>query len=156
MIEIVEADATSDLVSRLLDEYLDLRETSFPVPGAYRRNPADPRQFVRPHGAFLLALAGGAAVGCGGVRLLDADRAEIKHLFVRPSAQGGGVGRIILGRLHEVAAELGARRVVLDTHSSLARAAALYRSLGYAPIPAYNDNSNADTWLAAPLDARPS
>lgn len=155
MIGIVEADAASELVRHLLDEYLDLREATFPVPGAYQRNPADPRQFVRPHGAFLLALADGTALGCSGVRLLDADRAEIKHLYVRPGAQGGGVGRIILGRLHEIAAELGARRVVLDTHSSLTRAAALYRSFGYAPIPAYNDNSNADTWLAAPLDARP-
>lgn len=154
MVEIVEADAASAPAQRLLGEYLDLRARTFPVPGAYRRNPADPRQFVRPDGAFVMALVDGREIGCGGVRLLDGDRAEIKHLFVRADAQGGGVGRSILERLHDIAAELGAQRVVLDTHSSLARAAALYRSLGYAPIPAYNDNPNADRWLAAPLDPR--
>lgn len=155
MIEIVEADAASAPARQLLEEYLDLRAATFPGPRAYLRNPADPAQFVRPGGAFLLATEGGQPVGCGGVRLLDPARAEIKHLYVRAAAQRHGIGRLLLEHLESTARELGAREVVLDTNSSLAAAAAVYRRRGYEPIPAYNTNPNADVWLGKSLEGAP-
>lgn len=151
MTEFVETPATDPEAAALLTEYLDFRESTFPPPGVYRRSPADPAQFVRPRGAFVVVREGDVAIGCGGVRLLDSDRAEVKHLWLRPAAQGRGVGRALLVHLEGVARDLGAGTVVLDTNASLAAAAALYRSAGYAPVPAYNDNPNANVWLGKSL-----
>lgn len=151
MTEFVETRATDPDAVALLTEYLDFREATFPSPGVYRRSPADPAQFARPRGAFVVARDNGIAIGCGGVRLLDAERAEVKHLWLRPAVQGRGVGRLLLAHLEGIARDLGANTVVLDTNASLAAAAALYRSAGYAPVPAYNDNPNANVWLGKPL-----
>jgi ribosomal protein S18 acetylase RimI-like enzyme len=45
-----------------------------------------------------------------------------------------------------VAADLGYRRVRLDTAQSMTTAMALYESAGYRPIPDYNGNTYASFW----------
>ncbi len=90
-------------------------------------------------------------MGCGGIRLLDAERAEVKHLYLRERARGAGHGRSLLTELERQAALLGARVAVLDTNASLAAAQGLYRTSGYREIPAYNDNPNATHWFAKDL-----
>ena len=147
MTEFVETPATDPDAAALLTEYLDYRQATFPPPGVYLRSPADPAQFVRPRGAFVVARNDGATIGCGGVRLLEGDRAEIKHLWVRPLTQGQGVGRLLLAHLERIARDLGAQEAVLDTNTSLTAAAALYRAAGYEPVAAYNENPNANVWL---------
>ncbi len=151
MTELIETAATDPDAVALLTEYLDYRQATFPAPGVYLRSPADPAQFVRPRGAFVLARVDGVPIGCGGVRLLDENRAEVKHLWVRPVAQGQGAGRRLLAHLESIARDLGAREAVLDTNASLTAAAALYRAAGYEPVAAYNDNPNANRWLGKPL-----
>jgi len=90
-------------------------------------------------------------VGCGGVRMLDPRRAEIKHLYLRDRARGKGWGRELLAELEAHAVALGAREIVLDTNASLEAAQGLYRSSGYADIEPYNDNPNATNWFAKRL-----
>jgi ribosomal protein S18 acetylase RimI-like enzyme len=102
---------------------------------------------LAPHGRFLLARQDARAVGCGGVRRLSHDTAEIKRMWVDPAARGLGVGRSLLAALERGAVELGCRAVRLDTAASLTEALALYRSAGYAEIPSYNDNPYAAHWL---------
>ena len=134
----------------LLGEYVEYRIHSFPGPGVYRPASPNPDDFGDP-GLFLVATVDGVASGCGGVRALSPLRFEVKHLYVRPSAQGRGLGRAILDALIERARAAGARELVLDTHSSLTAAAALYRSAGFSLVEAYNENPNADRWYRAAL-----
>lgn len=137
----------------LLDEYFTSRELGFTThPGGYRIVHPDPALFTPPAGVFLIARADDdAPVGCGGIRMLDADRAEVKHLWVRPEARGTGLGRALLTELEDRARAFGARRVVLDTNESLEAAQRMYRTGGYADIPPYNDNPNATHWFAKDL-----
>ncbi len=102
---------------------------------------------MAPRGLLLLAWQGQQAVGCGAVRRLDADTAEIKRMWVEPAARGQGIGRSLLAALEAGAVELGCRTVRLDTAASLTEALAMYEAAGYVEIPAYNENPYAAHWL---------
>ena len=137
----------------LLAEYFAFRAASFPDPRGYVTAAPSPEQFVVPQGVFLVVELEGEAVGCGGVRRLSEHRFEVKHLWVRPAAQGHGLGRAMLAELERRAAQLGATEVVLDTNASLEAAGGLYRSSGYVDIEPYNDNPNATNWYGKRLGA---
>jgi len=108
-------------------------------------------EFIRPRGSFLIARLDGSPVGCGAVRMLDATAAEIKRMWVAPSARGLGVAGRLLGRLETIARELGAQTVYLDTNRALKEAQSLYRRDGYEEIAPYNDNPFADHWYSKRL-----
>lgn len=145
MIELTPTAVDDAAARSLLDEYVAFRVESFPGPRSYL--PARPdREAFTGDGLFVVASVDGTASGCGGVRMVTPERYEIKHLFVRPTSRGRGIGRAILDRLETHARSAGARELVLDTHSSLTNAAVLYRSQGFETIDAYNSNPNADRW----------
>jgi GNAT superfamily N-acetyltransferase len=100
----------------------------------------------RPYGAFLVAYDRDRPVGCGGLKRLDADTAEIKRMYVVADARGRGVGRSTLIALEEEARRLGYRRARLDTGPRQPHARALYESAGYAATPDYNANPYAAYW----------
>lgn len=95
-------------------------------------------QVTPPHGAFVVAWAGDEPAGCGAIRpsVFD-DACEIKRMYVRSSARGRGVARALVAALEAAAADLGYRRVVLETGVMQPEAMALYESSGYTPIESY-------------------
>ena len=58
-------------------------------------------------------------------------------MYVTPSARGRGLARRLLAELERTARAAGHQRVILETGSQQPEAVALYRSAGYAAIPAY-------------------
>ena len=80
-----------------------------------------------------IAEIAGEPVGMGGLRPLAADEAEIKRMYVRPSARGQGVGRAILQRLIDDARALRYKTIRLDSAPFMHEAHALYRSFGFTP-----------------------
>jgi ribosomal protein S18 acetylase RimI-like enzyme len=62
---------------------------------------------------------------------------EIKRVYVRPEGRGQGIGRRLTRAALDEAKRLGYHRVVLDTLPSMGSAVALYRKMGFRPIPAY-------------------
>ncbi|WP_324607031.1 MULTISPECIES: GNAT family N-acetyltransferase [Streptomyces] len=93
--------------------------------------------FDPPHGLFLIADIGEEAVGCGGVRLLDENTAEIKRMYVSNEARGHGIGRHLLEHLEQHALSRGATRIMLETGRRNTAALALYHNTGYTPCPSY-------------------
>ena len=115
-----------------------------------------PEQLAAPHGAWLVGWRADAdgraeAVCCGGVRLLSPEVAEIKRMYVDPSARGAGLARRLLGELEAAAVDLGARAVRLDTGRDMAPAVSLYRRAGYVEIDDYNGNPDAGWWFEKAL-----
>ena len=106
-----------------------------------------PADLAPPTGELLLVSLDGEPIAIGGVRDLDDPVAEVKSMYVAPSARGRGLGRALLQRLESMAAERGCSAARLDTAAHLTAAIALYRSLGYEEIPAYNEGPNADLWF---------
>ena len=140
----------STLAGALLDRYFSEVAARFPggAGGFDRARIAVPAtEFTPPDGVFLLARLDRQAVGCGALRTLNADNAEIKRMWVDPAVRGLGIGRSLLAALEKAAAELGFRSLRLDTAAYLTEALPLYQSAGYAEIPAYNDNPYSAHWL---------
>lgn len=96
-----------------------------------------PGEYAPPRGALLLAFDEGTPIGCGALRPLGPRLAEIKRVYVRPRARGGGVGRRIVRRLLTEARRLGYERVVLDTLPTMTAAITLYRTMGFASTRPY-------------------
>jgi GNAT superfamily N-acetyltransferase len=107
-----------------------------------------PADLAPPNGVLLIARVDGEPAGLGGVRHLDT---EVKSMFVAPRVRGTGLGRRILARLDEIAAEHGCRAIRLDTSDYLTPAVGLYRAAGYREVPPYNDNPKADLWFERDL-----
>jgi len=102
-----------------------------------------PGEYAPPHGCLLLARAGNEAAGCVGVRRLDAERCEMKRLYVRPAFRGAGLGRTLAAAAMAAARKAGYRSMLLDTLPNMKEARALYLSLGYAACGPYYDNTCA-------------
>jgi ribosomal protein S18 acetylase RimI-like enzyme len=75
------------------------------------------------------------------------DPAEIKRMWVAPSARGLGVGRRILAELEAHARRRRVRVARLETNRSLDEAISLYRAAGYAEVDAFNDEPYAHHWF---------
>jgi GNAT superfamily N-acetyltransferase len=99
-----------------------------------------PGKYASPDGRLLVASDGVAAVGCIGLRRIDATTGEVKRLYVRPGARGHGLGGELARRVIAAAREIGYRRLVLDTLEPMAEARRLYGSLGFREIPGYYAN----------------
>lgn len=99
-----------------------------------------PGRYAAPQGGLLLARSEcGEALGCVGLRPLQIPGAcEIKRFYVRPAARGRGVGQALAAAVVELAAGLGYREAMLDTLPAMSAAIAIYRALGFEPIPPYS------------------
>jgi DNA-binding MarR family transcriptional regulator/GNAT superfamily N-acetyltransferase len=120
-------------------------------PQASRQASAEPEELIAPAGAFVVAYLGSEPVGCGGVKHKPGAPAELKRMWLAPSARGLGLGRRLLDELERRAREAGARTAHIETNASLTEAIALYRSAGYADVEPFNDEPFADLWLAKRL-----
>jgi putative acetyltransferase len=116
---------------------------TFPEPGATHFSLSG-AQVEAGDGALVVAYADGTAVGCGAVRRLDETTAELKRMYVQPSARGQGIGRALVAALEREAHRIGATQVVLETGTRLAPAIRLYESMGYSRIPLFGE------YLASP------
>lgn len=90
-------------------------------------------------GAFLIAYLDDVAIGCGAVRRIDSATAELKRMYVDPSARGRGIGRELLAALENEARLLGVTNVVLETGTRLTRAIRMYEASGYERIPLFGE-----------------
>src|SRR5262245_46541035 len=128
-VTIARAELTAE-VSRALIEALNAELARlYPEPGANHFR-LDPGEVTDGRGAFLVVYLDGAAVGCGALRVLDPETAELKRMYVTPSARGRGLGRRLVAALEAEAREIGIRRLVLETGIRQAAALALYRATG--------------------------
>jgi GNAT superfamily N-acetyltransferase len=104
-----------------------------------------------PTGQFLVGRYEGKPAACGGVLLLDEERAELTRVFLRHAFRGLGGAGALMGRLEDAARALGARRMVLNTRLDLIEARTLYTRHGYVEIPAYCEGPYMDVWYGKEL-----
>lgn len=93
----------------------------------------------------LIAYAGEEPIACGGLKPFAEDALEVKRIFVRPPYRGKGISKQILLGLEAWAKEMGYTRCVLETGTKQHAALALYRSVGYQPIPCYEQYESAES-----------
>ena len=146
-------EATSAAVRYCFESYfaeLDERfEAGF---DAERSISADADELSEPRGLVLVARLRDEPIGCGALKLHGRDPAEIKRMWVAPTARGLGLGRRLLRELEASAGRRGATRARLETNRALTEAINLYRSAGYSEVAAFNDEPYADHWFEKRLD----
>ena len=124
----------------LLAELNALLDAQYPGRSARPGSVTTPDEMAPPRGRFLVGYGDGEPVAIGGVRPLEEDVAEIKRMYVVPSARSRGVGRALLAALEAAARDLGYTRVRLDAGAEQRHSCALFLDAGYRPVPPYNGN----------------
>jgi GNAT superfamily N-acetyltransferase len=141
-ITVFDLDADLADVRALMTEYadtLDVRDRCFQNMDAELAGL--PGEYVSPNGALFVARSDeGEAVGCIALHGMGEGVCEMKRLYVKPSAQGRGLGRRLAETLIGEARRLGFTAMRLDTFEAMVAARALYADLGFKPIAPYNDN----------------
>jgi GNAT superfamily N-acetyltransferase len=119
-----------------------------------------PGAFVPPGGALFLARVGTRPAACVGVRPLEDECCELKHLYVRPAYRGRGLARKLVQHATDWARRKDYVSMRLDTLPSMQPARRIYYSMGFQRIEAYGPMLVAGTTsmelslLPSAIDAR--
>ena len=155
MLLVTQAQSADDIgiVRSLIQEYQQRLGVDLSFQGFEAELAALPGSYAPPNGRLLLAWHEQTPVGCVGLQRVDSSRAEMKRLYVPPSARGLGVGRKLVEQLLSEAQAMGYSEVVLDTLPTMMEAQRLYRQFGFRDIEPYRANPIAGTrYLAKTLE----
>ena len=104
----------------------------------------DPAEFAPPGGTFLVGYQHGEPVACGGWRTARDGVAEIKRMYVVPSARRQGIAWALLTELEIRAQQAGFDEIWLETGRNQPEALAMYERAGYRPVAAFGHYRDAE------------
>lgn len=110
---------------------------------------------------FLVARWDGVAVGCGAVKFVNGEYAEVKRMYVTPQWRGLGVAQALLGHLERLAHQKGFRVLRLETGIHQPEAVTLYERAGFSRCAAFGKYTEDGVSLCyekqlAPTDGGPA
>lgn len=88
---------------------------------------------------FLVARWDGVAVGCGAVKFVKGEYAEVKRMYVMPRWRGRGVAQSLLGHLERLVHQNGFRVLRLETGIHQPEAVRLYERAGFSRCAAFGE-----------------
>lgn len=121
-----------DIVEQL-DEYLN---SLYPSESNHL-TPVD--NMINENFVFIGAYKDHQAIGCGGVKIIPNEYAELKRMFVVPGARGKSIGKMLLVQLEETARKIGLDYVRLETGVKQKEAIAMYEKSGYQFIEPFGN-----------------
>ncbi len=96
----------------------------------------DPQDVCSPRSVFaVIKNDEGVALGCGALRPIDEDTAELKRMYSR--YRGLGIGSSLLGWLEDYARKMHYKQIWLETRRVNKAAVSFYISKGYVEITSY-------------------
>jgi len=110
---------------------------------------------------FLVARWDGVAVGCGAVKFVKGDYAEVKRMYVTPQWRGLGVAQALLGHLERLSLQSGSHVLRLETGIHQPEAVRLYKRAGFTRCAAFGEYAEDGVSLCyekrlAPTDGGPA
>ena len=112
-----------------------------------RSRDPEAEDMIRPRGVFLVAMSDGLPIGCAGLKASGNEGAEVKRVWVSPSARGLGLARQLMDAIESAAQNFGVKILRLDTNSALSEALSLYRNSGWIEIDRFNDDPYPDVFF---------
>lgn len=132
-------------IAQLLEEHIqDMRSVSPPE----SKHALDLAGLRKPEITFWTIWEGEQLAGCGAIKQLDPQHAEIKSMRTAPAFRRQGVARLMLEHIITEAKERNYQRLSLETGSMpfFAPARQLYASFGFqecAPFADYKEDPNS-------------
>ena len=118
--------------------------------GGRDSTPMHPSELAPPRGAFYVGYCDARPVMTGAWRFRDDVQrlgstrpAEVKRMYVAPSARRLGLARSMLGHLEAAARAAGADVMILETGTAQPEAMALYVAVGYQPVEPFGHYKDA-------------
>lgn len=126
-----------------LERYFDLRWRVLRAPWDQPRgSERDDREDESIH--LMLRGANGEALAAGRLHLNSPTEAQVRFMAVDPSAQGRGLGSLVLRNLEDRARQAGAKRMILNARETAQR---FYEQHGYkVEAPAERLFGGVDHW----------
>lgn len=143
-----EVDYTSDAATFCLNafaaELAERLDTGFDL-----QNSGDPdlSQMQHPHGTFVVAKLNERPVGCVGIKGNGDAVAEVKRMWIAPTARGLGLARHLMTFAEDAARALAITTLRLDTNHRLVEAVNLYQNTGWTEIDRFNDDPYPDVFF---------
>ncbi len=132
-LSIERAHGATDEVRTLVAELEEVLAAEYPPE---QRHGLSLDAIFQPNVLFFVARLGGEPIGCAGVAMLDGF-AELKRMYVRPSARGSGVAPALLARIESEARAAGHRILRLETGDRQLAAMRFYERSGFERCPAF-------------------
>ena len=154
--EVTDRDALDEL---MLEYYGVLVEklTAAGVPGGYTPSGLKAsfwpnlHKILPPTGRLLLVHdAAGRLVGAATLQQASPDAGELKRLYIRPEANGNGLGRRLVTAQMEAAKSMGWRRLVVNIIKGNEESIRIFEALGFRYIGRYAecfDPMDLDPWF---------
>jgi putative acetyltransferase len=129
-VQILIDDLSGPEIARFLDEHV--REMLSITPPE-SKHALDLDGLRRPEVTFWSVTDGGALVGCGAIKRLDAGHAEVKSMRTASARKRSGVASLLLGHIISEARRMGFTRLSLETGSDefFLPARRLYEKFGF-------------------------
>ncbi len=143
VIEIIAVSIRDDGILEMVKELDALMNELYP-PESTHLTP--PEELSAGANRLFAAKVDGKLMGCGAIRVVGQDYAEIKRIFVDPASRGLGLAKAILNRLESESRLLGLREMKLETGTSQPEAIRLFERCGYTQCPAFGDYPKNDPY----------
>ncbi|MFP7672597.1 GNAT family N-acetyltransferase [Marivita sp. S0852] len=138
------SDILTEYYGQIQERLMNVGGPRFSIEKEVAANLASLDDFLPPNGDIVFARdKSGYLLGCGFIRMIDSNRAELKRLYVRDLARGLGLGRRLIEMRIEKARDMGATTILADTVRGNSSMLALYDRLGFGETQRYNGNANA-------------
>ncbi len=143
VIEIIPVTAPDDGILEMVEKLDALMNGLYP-PESTHLTP--PEELSAGANRFFAVKVDGKLMGCGGFRVVGRDYAEIKRIFVDPSARGLGLAKALLNRLESESRLLGVLEMKLETGIFQPEAIGLFERCGYTQCPVFGDYPENDSY----------
>jgi putative acetyltransferase len=136
--KIVVDDLAGPEIARFLDEHVQEMRSITPPES---KHALDLDGLRRPEITFWSVMDGDTLVGCGAIKRLDADHAEVKSMRTAPTRKRSGIASLLLEHLITEAKRMGFTRLSLETGSAefFLPARKLYERFGFEFCPPFAD-----------------
>lgn len=146
-IRIIEAYTHMEDIKILFNEYVSSLGVDLTFQNYAEELSALPGKYAKPLGRLYIAYAEDFPAGCIALRPFDEKRCEMKRLYVRSQFRSLKIGKMLSEKIILEAREIGYDSLLLDTLSSMEKAFALYKRLGFKEIEPYYANPLAGTYF---------
>lgn len=136
--EIVVDDLSGPEIAAFLDEHVQEMRSITPLES---KHALDLDGLRKPEITFWSVIDGDTVVGCGAIKRLDADHAEVKSMRTTATRKRSGIAALLLAHIIAEAKRMGFTRLSLETGAAefFLPARRLYEKFGFAYCEPFAD-----------------